>query len=98
MRYSAIQGDDEVIRTYTTWPAAVPASLPRAEYVMFMASNDEGMPSHLAASAEWEKVQEVVGHLMVPEDSYPERFRVTEFPDEGLLTELGMVDWADPSD
>jgi hypothetical protein len=96
-QFSAIQDDDGTIRTYTTWPATVPATLPRAEYVMFMASRDDGMPSHLAAAASWERVQQVAGHLVTPEHCYPERYRVTEFPGEALLAELGMVDWASGS-
>lgn len=92
--FNALQGDDDVIRTYTTWPAAVPASLPRADYVVFMASSDDGMPSHLAAAADWHTVQEVAGHLMSAEDIYPMRYRVAEFPDETMLNRLGIVDWA----
>ncbi len=93
-RFAAIQGDDEVIRTYTTWPANIRATLPCAEYVMFMASNEDGTPSHLAAAAEWSKVRQVAGHLMTPEDGYPERYHVSEFPDDSMLEQLGMADWA----
>lgn len=93
-RFSAIQDDDGTIRTYTTWPQALPATLPRADYVMFMASHADGMPSHLAAAADWQKVEQLASHLLVREDTYPERYRVSEFPDAELLAALGMVDWA----
>ncbi len=96
-RFAAIEDDDDTIRTYTIWPATVPASLPHADYVMFMASNDDGSPSHLAAAAEWQTVERLAGDLMSAEECYPPRFRVSGFPDGKLIAQLGMVDWANRS-
>lgn len=92
-RYSAMQSDDGVVRSYTIWPAAMPALLPRVDYIMFMSSDESGMPQHLAAAARWEEVEQVAGHLMAAEDCYPARFRVDGFPDEQTLAELGTPDW-----
>lgn len=96
-RFSATQGEDETIRTYALWPEVSPALLPRADYIMFMASDESGMPSHLAAAADWEKVQEHAGHLLDAEDCYPPRFRISGFPDAATLEQLGMADWVQPN-
>ena len=39
--------------------------------------------------AAWEKVVEVVGHLMTPQGMYPERFRVETFPTAEQLAAMG---------
>ncbi|MCO6044838.1 hypothetical protein NG895_13075 [Aeoliella sp. ICT_H6.2] len=95
-RYSAMQGEDGVVRSYTIWPAAMPARLPRVDYIMFMASDENGMPKHLAAAARWEEVERVAGHLMTAEDCYPARYRVDGFPDQQVLEDLGTPDWMGP--
>ncbi|WP_425400714.1 DUF1444 family protein [Aeoliella sp.] len=92
-RYSAMQGDDGVVRSYTIWPAAMPALLPKVDYIMFMASDETGMPKHLAAAAKWEEVEQVAGELITPLDCYPVRYRVDGFPDREVLAELGTPDW-----
>ena len=90
---SAMQGDDGAIRTYAIWPGSGTASLPRVDYVMFMASGPDGMPSHLAAVAAWDEVDQLAGDLMTAEDCYPARFRVHDFPSSDVLASLGIADW-----
>ena len=39
--------------------------------------------------ADWDRVVEVVGHLMEPLDIYPQRFRVSDFPTDEQLAAIG---------
>jgi hypothetical protein len=42
---------------------------------------------------EWDRVFEVVGHLMeLDDDLYPARYRVTEFPSVAQIAEIGTVE------
>lgn len=92
-RYSAMQGEDQTIRTYAIWPAAGTALLPVVDYIMFMASDETGMPTHLAAAASWAQVQTTVGDLMIEMNCYPARYRVEQFPHTDALKQLGIADW-----
>jgi uncharacterized protein YtpQ (UPF0354 family) len=92
-RFSAMQGEDGAIRTYAIWPGSGTASLPCVDYVMFMASGPDGMPSHLAAVAAWDEVEQLAGDLMTAEDCYPARYRVHDFPDGEILASLGIAEW-----
>lgn len=92
-RFAAMQGEDQTIRTYTIWPAAGPALLPVADYVMMMAADEAGMPTHLAAAARWDEVEAVAGELMTDIESYPARHRVEQFPSDEAIKHLGIADW-----
>lgn len=92
--YNAIQDEEGDILSYTTWGEGVATLLPKADYVLFMSSGESGMPSTMAAAAEWDRVIDETGHLMTNEQTYPERHRVVEFPTADLLNRLGIADWA----
>jgi hypothetical protein len=85
--YSIVDKEDQDFFTYAVWPDGVDdALLPRAEWVIF--SQGEG-PS--VAMATWDRVEQVVGHLLRPTEHYPSRVRVTEFPTTKELEQLGTA-------
>ena len=43
--------------------------------------------------ADWERVAGVAGDLMEPQDLYPERYRVVEFPSDEQLAAIGGETW-----
>jgi hypothetical protein len=65
----------------------VPTLLPATERVFFMGGDPK--EPELLASASWDRVQNVVGHLLTAQDCYPPRYFVTEFPSSRQLAELG---------
>jgi hypothetical protein len=72
--------------SYSLWSKGVDGLLPKAQRVMFFDPEKE-----IVAAASWERVEEVVGHLMEPTDLYPPRVRVQEFPTEEELGRIGLV-------
>jgi len=83
-------GDDETrTPSYSCWTESAPSLLPRTDKVAFGRRNGKGGFA-LAAFADWDRVQEVVGHLMTPLGIYPERFRVDHFPSNDQLKALGF--------
>lgn len=65
----------ELVSSYAVWSDGVPTQLPKADEIIFYCRSPE-----LKLRVKWERVQEVVGHLMQPEESYPPRWLVDEFP------------------
>lgn len=86
--YTASQNEDGRVMNYAVWSDGVDTLLPKAHTVIFFREGDE-----VVASADWDKVQQIVGHLMTPEaDLYPARFHVTEFPTAEQLAAIGKLD------
>lgn len=82
--YSAIEKKDTGdLVSYCVWSDGVEALLPQTQKVLFLRGED------LAATASWDKVQEIVGGLMEQTEAYPARYRVTSFPSDELLAALG---------
>src|SRR5262249_51236884 len=73
--------------TFAVWTETVDVLLPEAERVFFFRP-DEGEGGEMAGFATWQRVREVVGDLLVPQDHYPMRYRAREFPPEEMLAEL----------
>ncbi len=72
--------------TYCVWSSKnVLSLLPHTDRIAFM---QEGKGPLLA---EWDQVVKIVGHLMEPLDIYPQRFRVSDFPTEEQLAEMGAT-------
>lgn len=85
--------DTEEIFTYCVWPEGVEAMLPICDRVILGA---DGQPGRMA---DWNKVQAVVGELMVEDETlYPPRFRVSSFPTPAQLEEIGGEPLAADSD
>lgn len=95
--YNAIQDEEGNVHSYTTWSQGIPTLLPKADYVVFMAAGADGLPSHMAAAAPWDKVVDLAEELMAPEGCYPQRHRVEKFPQPQVIEQLGIADWAKES-
>jgi len=63
--------------SHCVWSAGVDTLLPETDRVGFVRGQE------VVAFGRWEKVREVVGHLMEPADMYPPRWHVTEFSEPG---------------
>jgi hypothetical protein len=74
--------------SYCVWSEGITTLLPETDRVYFFrpgaARNGE-----IAASADWDRVTAVLGHLMTPLGTYPERFHVEDFPTDAQLVEVG---------
>ena len=75
--------------TFCMWLKGIESLLPKVEQVYFFVPTGEES-GDVAASADWEVVEKVVGHLLEPMDLYPERYRVKAFPTEEELEVLGQ--------
>ena len=69
--------------SYCVWPKGATSLLPCTERIVF------GGEDQTLILAPWEKVFEVVGDLMTPLDTYPERYQVEEFPTAEQLAAIG---------
>ena len=68
-----------------TWSEGVDALLPKADRIALVRFNEQG-EAQRAGTYDWDTVSAVAGHLMTPQpDTYPIRYRVTQFPDLALL-------------
>lgn len=82
--FSAMQDQDtKQVTTYTIWPQNVPTLLPHTDKIAFMRT-----PQEKALMADWDRAVEIVGDLMEPQNIYPERVRVSEFPTERQLADM----------
>ena len=76
------------IWSYCVWSKDVDTMLPKADLVNFFVQKDEDDDGEIVATAEWDRVVEVAGELMVPQGMYPERYRVAGFPTDEQLAAL----------
>jgi hypothetical protein len=72
--------------SYCVWPRGVPTLLPETEQV-FLMGGDPKTPE-LLAQASWDRVQQVVGHLLHAQDCYPPRYLVSDFPSDREIQQL----------
>ncbi len=83
--YSAVTRQDGSPVSYCVWSEGVDSLLPVTQKVAFM--RDESGP---VALGEWDKVFDIVGHLMEFADEHPRRYRVREFPNQAALDAIGL--------
>jgi hypothetical protein len=89
--YSGIQNEKTgELASYCVWSDGVDSLLPETDQ-LFLFRPHAPEDQRLAARGEWDKVQQVVGDLMEPQDTYPERWRVREFPDAAMLERIGLM-------
>jgi hypothetical protein len=81
-KFSVIQHKDTgQVQSYAVWSQGVDALLPRTDLVFFFRPDPaKGQGEGDILSGPWHRVREVVGSLMEPADTYPERYRVKQFP------------------
>ncbi len=80
----------EEVMSYTVWSGDIESLLPEADVVYFVRMKNE-TDAEIVADAPWERVRQVVGDLMTPQGFYPERYRVSAFPDAERLAALGRT-------
>ena len=88
--YSAMQNMAGRIASYCMWSEEIDSLLPKTDQIFFFrphASEDK----QLAAQGDWDHVRSLVGDLMEPQDVYPERWRVREFPSEVMIEQIGTM-------
>lgn len=72
------------LTSFSVWGDGVDTLLPKTQKVFFVRGEGD-----IPAVGAWEKVEEVVGHLMQKTDHYPTRYHVTEFPSDDELSAIG---------
>lgn len=83
--YSAVQNEkNESLTSYSIWANGVLSLLPESDLVAFAESVEQSEPLFVP----WNVVRDEVGDLMKPQDMYPERYRIDEFPTAKQLERL----------
>ena len=86
--FSAVKNDQTgKSHSYCVWSRGVDALLPRADQVYFFVPEGK-QRGNIVARASWERVQDVVADLMEPQEGYPVRYRVKDFPTEQQLVAI----------
>lgn len=70
------------IISFCSWVDGVASLLPRTDRIAFIREESEPV------LVDWDKAEQVIGHLFAPQDIYPERIRVDEFPTNDELDRL----------
>jgi hypothetical protein len=81
------------ITSYSVWSEGVDTLLPETDDILLLRPDAETKDVKLMAASSFERVQEITGDLMQPTGTYPERYRVLEFPTEEQLAAIGTGDW-----
>ena len=85
--YSAVEHETDGYQTYCVWSEGVDSLLPKTDLVFFY-RGDDGEDGDIPTQVEWDQVQAQFGDLMEPQDMYPPRFRVREFPGEERFDDI----------
>jgi hypothetical protein len=85
--YSAVERDGQT-RTWAIWSKGVVTWLPRTEYVALFDPETE-----VSRFVPWDNLQAVAGELMSPQDCYPPRWEVTDFPRPDQMARMKLEDW-----
>jgi hypothetical protein len=72
------------VSSYAVWSNGVATHLPKADEIIFFSK----APA-IKRRVPWQRVLDVVGDLMHPEDAYPPRWLVEEFPTDEQLEAMG---------
>ena len=93
--FSALQNKQTGrISSYSVWSQGIASLLPETDDVVFLRGASDGNEDvQLAAAGSWQRVRDVAGDLMQPQGTYPERYRVLEFPSAQQLEAIGKGDW-----
>jgi hypothetical protein len=89
--YSGIQNEKTGrIASYCVWSEGADSLLPKTDQIFFFRPHAP-KDKQLAARGEWDHVRSIVGDLMEPQDTYPERWRVREFPSAAVIEQIGTM-------
>jgi len=87
--FSAVRNEEtRRAHSYCVWSQGLNSLLPKADQVYFFVPKGEKDGS-VVARADWDRVQRLVGDLMAPQEIYPERYLVEEFPTAEQLAAIG---------
>ena len=67
--------------------------LPATDDIVLLKPNSVEDTVEVAAAGSFDRVRDATGDLMQPQGTYPERYRVEEFPSEKQLAAIGKRDW-----
>ena len=76
------------VRSYSVWSEGIDTLLPKTDLVFFVGPKPGQDDPGIVAEGQWDRVCQVVGHLMERTDFYPERYRVKEFPSQEQLAAI----------
>src|SRR5262245_57993284 len=92
--FSALQNTQTGrISSYSVWSQGISSLLPETDDVVFLRADQVADKVSVAAAGSWQRVRDVAGDLMQPQGTYPERYRVLEFPSAQQLAAIGKGDW-----
>jgi hypothetical protein len=92
--FSAMQQKDTGrITSYSVWSEGVKTLLPETDHLVLLRPNPSEDKVEVVAAGSFQHVRDVAGELMQPQGTYPERYRVLEFPSAAQLAAIGKCDW-----
>lgn len=83
--FSALTPQGGPTLSYSVWAKDVDTLLPKTDLIALVQGTDDKAQNLLVR---WDDVARLAGALMTKTDDAPARYRVQEFPDEGMLREL----------
>ena len=76
------------VTSYSVWSEGLDIMLPQTDSIFFFRPKGEN-EGEIVAGGSWDHVQQVVGNMMEPAGTYPERFIVRDFPSDYQLEAIG---------
>jgi hypothetical protein len=74
------------VRSYAMWAEGVDALLPKADDIILARPREDGIS--IVARCDWATLQRLTGDLMELQETYPQRWRVRQFPPPDVLQQL----------
>jgi hypothetical protein len=92
--FSAVQHKETgLITSYSVWSDGVDTLLPETDDIVLLRPDPVADKVDVVATGSFERIRDVAGDLMQPQGTYPERYRVLEFPSPKQLAAIGKRDW-----
>ena len=92
--FCAVQHKDSGrVSSYSVWSEGVDTLLPQTDDLILLRPDAAADKIDVVAAGSFERVREVAGDLMEPQGTYPERFRVLDFPTQQQIAAIGKRDW-----
>ena len=92
--FSAVKrSEDGRVMSYSVWSEGVDTLLPETDDILLLRPDTASKDVKIVAAGSFERVQEITGDLLQPTGTYPERYRVTDFPTDQQLEAIGKHEW-----
>jgi hypothetical protein len=92
--FSAVKHKDNGrISSYSVWSEGVETLLPETDDILLLRPDGSSQEVQVLAANHFDRVRQIAGDLMQPLGTYPERYRVLEFPSDDQLKQIGKRDW-----